>query len=117
MLYLQWSITLKFNIIFPILLLLPSISFAAKDYVGKVSSIRADGGKVLVTMKDGTADTGCGTGNKFWLDPTIDFDKSILSLAITAKATQDTVYILGGGDCQPNWPYYNSHRLSVFELR
>ncbi len=108
---------MKYRFALLLLVLFPMISFAGKDYLGKVSSIKADGGKVLIKMVAGNATTGCGSGNSFWLDPTTDFDKSILSLAIAAKATQSTVYILGGGDCQPNWPYYNSYRLAVFELR
>ncbi|MEW4366731.1 hypothetical protein [Aliikangiella maris] len=100
-----------------LIMLLPSLSYAANDYVGKVASIKADGGIILVILKDGTGNSGCGNSNSFWLDPKLDFDKAILSLAITAKAAEREVYALGGGECKSGWPHKNSHKLSAFSLR
>jgi|GEM_PF-6810247 len=47
----------------------------------------------------------CDLGDLFYLDLTNDYNKSILSLAITAKATNNDVYALRGSAGESAWPY------------
>jgi hypothetical protein len=93
------------------------VNAGQNEYVGKVDTIKADGGKIFITLKNGSPSSTCGTGNSFYLDPTNDDDKSILSLAITAKATNNDVYALGGGVCESAWPYKNRLKLVTFVLK
>jgi len=87
------------------------------EYIGTVDSIKADGGKIFITLKGGNPSSTCGIGNAFYLNPSEDYDKSILSLAIAAKATNSEVYALGGGVCESSWPIKTRLKLVSFSLR
>jgi len=104
-----------------ILFLLSAVPTSAlagqNEYVGTVDSIKADGGKIFIILKGGTPSPTCGIGNAFYLDPSKDYDKSILSLAIAAKATNSEVYALGGGVCESSWPIKTRLKLVSFSLR
>ncbi len=42
--------------------MLPYIAFAGQnEYVGKVDTIKADGGKIFITLKGGSSSPTCGT--------------------------------------------------------
>jgi hypothetical protein len=109
---------MKFSKIVLACCMLSNMVFAGQnEYVGKIDTIKADGGKIFITLKGGSSSPTCGAGNSFYLDPANDYDKSILSLAITAKATNNDVYALGGGTCQSAWPYKNRLKLVSFVLK
>jgi hypothetical protein len=114
----DFGVTMKLSKVFFLCCLLPfMVNAGQNDYVGEVDTIKADGGKIFITLKNGSPSSTCGTGNSFYLDPTNDYDKSILSLAITAKATNNDVYALGGGVCESAWPYKSRLKLVTFVLK
>jgi len=56
--------------------------------------------KRICRKKSGNVFFICDLGDLFYLDLTNDYNKSILSLAITAKATNNYVYVLRGSACE-----------------
>lgn len=83
-----------------VLVWLVTPSFAG-SYQGKVKSIFAYKGKVFVSVSDGVYDnsntcTGQSSALTLWLDPSVEYDKAMLSLVLTAKVTEKLVWVSGG---------------------
>ena len=73
----------------------------AGSYQGKVTGIFAYSGKVFISVKNGSFDnpntcTTQASGMSLWLDPALEYDKAMLSLALSAKVTDRLVWVAGG---------------------
>lgn len=86
-------------------------------YQGYVVNVMADGGKVLVTLANGSGQSICSAGPKFYLDPNLGCDRAMLTLAISAKLTDKLVYVSGSDNCQSEWPYNNAQQLTAIDLK
>ncbi len=90
---------------------------SAGAYQGKVTNVMASGGKVIITLQNGSStDSTCGNGTRYYLDPSVDIDKVIISMAITAKISNKLVWVMGSG-CISVWPYYNAEKVTDFDLK
>lgn len=98
--------------------LLGSQTSSAGEYQGQILNIFAVGQKVVVAISSGGGTGYCGgTGiAKFWLDPTVEYDRTMLALVLTAKTTSATVYMQGNDTCITDWPYSTSQRLLAINL-
>lgn len=88
----------------------------AADYQGYVVAIMAVGGKVFVQMANGFGHSVCSGGPRFFLDPTLAYDKAMLTLSITAKAEGSLVYVGADDACVTGWPYDNSQQLTAINV-
>lgn len=87
--------------VFTVVMLLLSVGASSSSYQGKVKSVFAYSGKVFITVGAGSFDnsntcTGQTAGLTLWLDPASEYDKVMLSLALTAKVTDKLVWVAGG---------------------
>ncbi|MCG7537032.1 hypothetical protein [Pseudoalteromonas sp. OOF1S-7] len=77
--------------VFTLLILLFSAgSYANYQSQGKVTSIMTSYGKVIVTVKNVN-----GALDKFWLTPDSEINRVSISLFLTAKASDGTVWVSG----------------------
>ena len=89
--------------------LLASANVSAKEIVGTVKNINADGGIFKISVC-----TDGGTCEKFWLNTTdSDYNKSVFSLFLTAKATKGQVWVMGKENQPTEWPYYGALNLQL----
>ncbi|HEY0342500.1 MAG TPA: hypothetical protein VGC34_16990 [Steroidobacteraceae bacterium] len=81
------------------------------SYQGTVTSVFATGGIVLVTVSNGAGQLICSGVAQFWVDPSTDFGRTQMALAMAAKASGALVYVQGNGACSTAWPYNNTEQL------
>lgn len=91
----------------------------ASSYQGKVTNVTATGGKIIITLQNGSGSASCGSANgtRYYLDPSVDIDKVVISLAITAKVADKLVWVMGNGSCIAGWPYYDAEKLTDFDFK
>ncbi|MDH5325952.1 MAG: hypothetical protein OEZ68_00625 [Gammaproteobacteria bacterium] len=85
-------------------LFLPQANGHAGSYQGRVTNVFAYNNKVYVFVKNGNFDnnntcTGSVQSLTLWLDPQSDYSKAMLSIALTAKTTDKTVWVAGNNVC------------------
>jgi len=78
-------------------------SFAG-SYQGTVKSVFAYNGKIYVLMREGhydNANTCTGNANQFhaWVDPSTEFGKALISIALAAKVSGKVVWAAGNNSC------------------
>lgn len=88
-------------------------TYAAHDYTGKIKYVTFNHGVVIISLHEGGGGSTCGTGDRFWFDPTLEKDKAAISLAIAARTTDTTVYVAGYAECKPEWPYSNAQKVQT----
>ena len=103
------------------LLLLSSLGLSTPalcaDYQGIVTSVQASGGKVLIRMGNGTGTGLCSTPPVFYLDPAVEYDKIMLTLALSAKLSGLLTYVAASGTCETAWPLNGAQKLQDIDLK
>ncbi|ALU45215.1 hypothetical protein [Pseudoalteromonas rubra] len=94
------------------MLIVSTGSYANYQSQGQVTNIMTSLGKVIVTVKNVN-----GAIDKFWFTPDSDINRVSLSLFLTAKATQGTVWV-NGSDTIDNLQYpHKARRLIAMDYK
>ena len=93
----------------------------AGSYQGNVRSIFAYDGKVFVYVHQGSFDdSNTCTSNEnsmvFWFIPDSFYYEAIMSIVLTAKATNKLVWVGGSGSCIDG-PFGKSEQLNSIDLK
>ena len=80
------------------------------DWGGNITNIFADGGIVRIKVCNTTPEC-----KDYWIDPTDDFGKALLSISLSAKATQSGVWVQGLGNQPADWPHYGTFKLTAID--
>lgn len=104
---------MKFKLLFALLLtLLSNDAFAGVESQGKVKNIFAIGGYVKFTIC--TTSTNCRT---FHTKPDSEFNKMMVTLLLTARATDKIVWV-GGRDAKgTSWPIQGAHEAYAVDFK
>ena len=89
----------------------------AAYYQGVVTSVQANGGKVLVVVSNGSGSGLCGSTAVFYLDPTVEYEKVMLSIAMSARVTGLLVWVGADDTCQTAWPITNTQHMVAIDLK
>jgi hypothetical protein len=97
--------------LFLLLMALSINSRALYEKQGKVTSIRATGGKIIFNV--------CSNGqcDRFWLLPDSDYNRTVISLVMTAKVTDRTVWVGGADTPDDGWPYNGARAFSAIDFK
>lgn len=106
--------------IFATILSLLLFSFTANagsvTAAGTVTLSGNGGHGVIIVVLDGSGNTSCGNGLRYWLKPDTDYNRSVLSLLLAAQMSGKRVYLTGAGACVNQYPYNDALFLSNITL-
>ncbi len=88
----------------------------AGDYTGSIKQVFAANQKVYILLENGSGSSTCGAGNSFSIDPTTELGKAMISIALTAKTTNNAVWVGGTGTCDGYSPYSGSEIIASINL-
>ncbi|WP_148049864.1 hypothetical protein [Gallaecimonas pentaromativorans] len=102
-------------------ILFPSICFAAA-YQGKVANVFASSNKVYIFVNKGYFDNSSScTGETsyfvLWLDPSTDYGRAMLSIALTAKTSKTLVWVSGDNNCSIGPSSHKAEKLLSIDLK
>ncbi len=106
---------MKLLIMLSVLIMSFNVNAGATTAAGTVTVSGNGLGIMLVTI-DGSGNTTCGNGLKYWFKPDTDYNRALLSIVLAAQMSGKRVYITGSGSCLNDYPYSDALLLSNIVL-
>lgn len=105
-----------------IILIFFTASFAvnASSYQGKITSVFAYDGNIYIFVGNGAYDIGHTCGDEsatFRIDQKTSYGRSLLAMALAAKATQGIVWAAGDDSCVLGGPRTKYETLTTLDLK
>jgi len=99
------------SIILSLGLLINTNAFALFESQGTVKSIKANGGKIIFNV---CSSVKC---DSFYLIADSDYNKTIISIILTAKMSGKLIWVGGSDTPSEGWPYYGARAFSALDLK
>lgn len=85
---------------------------SAVEHQGLVTDMFAEGGIIRVRV--------CSAANNcksFWIKPTNDYAKTVISMLLSAKISKNAIWIQGSDNTEPSWPYNGTYKFASMHLK
>lgn len=93
-----------------------TVSAGTTTAAGTVTLSGNGGHNVIIVVLTGSGNTSCGDGLRYWLKPDTDFNRTAISMLLSAQMSGKRVYLTGAGSCLTDYPYNNALQLSNITL-
>lgn len=107
---------MKLFLIFAALLISLNANAGATTAAGTVTLTGNGGHGVMIAVLEGSGNTSCGNGLRYWFKPDTDYNRALLSILLSAQMSGKRVYVNGSGECLSQYPYDNALLLSNITL-
>ena len=106
---------MKLLIALSILIMSLNVNAGATTAAGTVT-LSGNGLGIMTVVIDGSGNTTCGNGLRYWFKPDTDYNRAVLSILLSAQMSGKRVYITGSGTCLSEYPYSDALLLSNITL-
>ena len=109
------GIKMKLLIAVSILVMSFNIFAGATTAAGTVT-LSGNGQGIMIVTLEGSGNTTCGNGLKYWFKPDNDYNRALLSIVLSAQMSGKRIYVTGSGECLSDYPYSEALLLSNITL-
>ena len=106
---------MKLLIAVSVLLMSLNVFAGATTAAGTVT-LSGNGQGIMIVTLEGSGNTTCGSGLKYWFKPDTDYNRALLSIVLSAQMSGKRVYVTGSGECLSDYPYSDALLLSNITL-